>query len=180
MCKECKLNDKRCYLATGPITATVFIAGEAPSTHRKSPIHFSEKSKPTFDKFLEMIGVSYDEAWITNAVKCIEPDKRRGMSNSCKRYLKEEIKIVKPREVFMLGNIAMLAIFGKKLPYKSFKWHGDGIVYHALPHPMTAIYDQGTKRSLFFNAVKSAIDYREKHNLHVQQQTTLFGGENGN
>jgi len=172
-CKKCDLRRQVCYYATGPITATVMVIGQAPSLYRKSEEHFSEMSRNIFNKFLDELHLTKEDIWITNAIKCVEPHKRTGVDLNCKSYLKREIKIVQPNEIFLMGCVATHAVFGSAKPYKSFK--EKGITYHVMPHPMVVLYDPEEGKKKFLDALKRVKEYRQTHRIKVRKQLTLEG-----
>lgn len=168
-CTLCELKNKRCYTGTGPLSATIMIVGQAPSLHRHSDIHFSGYSRVVFAKLLDALNITYDSVWITNAVKCIEPLHKHGDPKHCRYWLKEEIDIVKPTEIVLLGKVACFALFKQYLPDGSFVWSGDGRVYHILQHPMNVVRGSTRERRRFELASKLLRDYRTNHQLDTQE-----------
>jgi len=172
-CNKCELQHRIFYLGTGPITATIMCIGQAPSIYRKTTEHFSQKSKVVFQKFLDAMNLNRDEVWITNVIKCVEPTKRTGFSIKCGSFIKREIKAVDPDEIFVFGKVATVAIFGKSMPYSSFK--NNEIVCHVLPHPMTAVYDEDSGREKYLKEIQRVEEYRKLHKVKSRKQLTLTG-----
>lgn len=70
-----------------------------------------------FDGFLNEVGLTRRECWITSVNKC-HPVKTgiitKSEMNSCMSYLKSEIKLLKPKFIIVMGNEAMSVV----TPYK--------------------------------------------------------------
>jgi DNA polymerase len=61
------------------------------------------------DELLESIGVTRDEAYIANVIKCRPPgnrDPQQDEIDACKGYLREQIRMIRPEVVVTLGNFA--------------------------------------------------------------------------
>ena len=96
---------------------------------------------------LENAGISRDEVYITNVVKCRPPNNRVPSTierNTCKDYLKQEISIIKPKIICILGNTAFNSILGGS---EITKFRGkivrkDNQLYFLTVHPAATIYNQ--------------------------------------
>ena len=61
------------------------------------------------DELLEGIGIRRDEVYIANVLKCRPPgnrDPQQDEIDSCKGYLREQIRMIRPEVVMTLGNFA--------------------------------------------------------------------------
>jgi DNA polymerase len=61
------------------------------------------------DQLLAEIGISRDEAYIANVLKCRPPgnrDPRDDEIDACKGFLREQIRLIRPEVVVTLGNFA--------------------------------------------------------------------------
>ena len=92
-------------------------------------------------------GIDRDDVYITNIVKCRPPNNRAPTKNeekSCLDYINEEISIINPKVVCVMGNTAFNTLLeGKEIT----KNHGsfiekDGRTYFVTFHPAATIYNQ--------------------------------------
>lgn len=61
------------------------------------------------DELLEGIGIRRDDVYIANVLKCRPPgnrDPQQDEIDSCKGYLREQIRMIRPEVVMTLGNFA--------------------------------------------------------------------------
>ncbi len=133
-------------MGDGPPDAKIVFVGEAPG-------RFEEKEGRPFvglaGKFLvrelERIGMKREEAYITNVVKCRPPDNRKPRPEEveeCREILEEELRLIRPKIVVLLGDTAVKAMLGKG--HKVGKDHGrligkDGKKFVVMPHPSAAM-----------------------------------------
>lgn len=102
----------RCVLGDGPIPCDYFFLGEAPGKQEdKGGRPFIGDAGLEFnDNYLLLLGLTRDEIYISNAVKC-RPDLNRkpgereveGCSN---HFLPSELQAVQPKVVFLMGATA--------------------------------------------------------------------------
>jgi uracil-DNA glycosylase len=94
----------------GDPDARLMLVGEAPGRNedlRGEP--FVGSAGQLLDGLLDGIGISRDEAYIANVLKCRPPGNRDPMEDeidSCKGYLREQIRMIQPEVVVTLGNFA--------------------------------------------------------------------------
>lgn len=104
---------------TGNPHASIMFVGEAPGLNEdKQGVPFVGAAGKVLSKLLESVGLSRDEIYIANVVKCRPPDNRNPQTDeieTCKPFLLQQIQIIKPKLVCSLGNFAMQTLLGKKI-----------------------------------------------------------------
>ena len=122
-CNLCKtLSDNAetvCLVGAGPTNADIMFVGEAPGAEEDSVGKpFVGAAGRFFNKhMLRAAGIDRDEIYITNAVKCRPPNNKTPTIveiRKCRRYLEEEIAIVKPKVIVLLGNAALHSVIAVK------------------------------------------------------------------
>lgn len=99
------------------------------------------KSKPYFESFLRALGLTRDDVWATNVVKCIDFGVGHGDPEKCIDFLREELEIINPKYVILFGIEAAKWVLGAKPAYADGrKVVKDDRVYFVVPHPMTCVY----------------------------------------
>lgn len=95
----------------GPPDALVVIVGEGPGRNEDLQGRpFVGAAGRQLDGLLKDAGLSREEAYITNVVKCRPPDNRRpmvGEADACAPYLERQLSLIRPRVVVLLGDSAM-------------------------------------------------------------------------
>lgn len=118
-CKECGLHENRTSAVPGegPKTARIMFVGEGPGYWEdQKGIPFCGKAGGVLDELLEHVGLSREEVFITNIVKCRPPNNRaptKEEKSACKPYLNKQISLVNPRALVSLGNHATKSVFNK-------------------------------------------------------------------
>ncbi len=119
ICVKCPLwkNRKKAVPGEGSPESQIMFIGEAPGQSEDF------EGKPfvgAAGKFLETllseIGLSRNDVFICNIVKCRPPRNREPMPNeiqTCAPYLDRQIKIIKPKFIITLGNYSTAYIFSK-------------------------------------------------------------------
>jgi DNA polymerase len=121
-CKKCQLGLSRLneVFGVGNPEADVIFVGQGPGweeDHRGEP--FIGRARQLLDKILASIELDRTKVYIANIVQChpminpATPDNRGNDRpptvdeiSSCRSYLEEQIKIIKPRCIVTLGNTA--------------------------------------------------------------------------
>jgi DNA polymerase len=126
----------------------VIFVGEAPGKNEdQNGEPFIGVAGKKLSVALDEAGVSRDDVYITNIVKCRPPNNRVPTTNerdTCKEYLKQEIAIIKPKLICILGNTAFNSILGGS---EITKFRGkivrkDNLLYFLTIHPAATIYNQ--------------------------------------
>ena len=121
VCTRCPLHESRTQAVPGDgkYTAKVMIIGEAPGKEE------DETGKPFvgaagryLDKVMEGTGLDRRDFFISNTVKCRPPKNRTPKSievGTCtSNYLFEQLALINPKLVMLLGGVAAKAVLGVK------------------------------------------------------------------
>jgi len=149
-CKNCELHKTRTNSVPGKgsFKADVIFVGEAPGRNediRGEP--FVGIAGKKLALALEEAGVSRNDVYITNTVKCRPPNNRVPSiteKEKCQEYIQKEIEIIKPKIICVLGNTA----FGSMLGGNEITKHRGKIarkkdqLYFITIHPAATIYNQ--------------------------------------
>ena len=150
-CTKCDLCKTRTHSVPGKgnFNSDVIFVGEAPGKNedlKGEP--FVGVAGRKLSLALENIGVTRDEVYITNTVKC-RPPKNRVPSvlerEACQEYIQKEIEIIKPKIICVLGNTAFGSILGGNeiTKFRGKIGRKDGQLYFITIHPAATIYNQG-------------------------------------
>ncbi len=119
-CTNCELSQTRnnSVPGKGNFKSDVIFVGEAPGKNEDmhgEPFIGIAGKKLTIA--LENAGITRDEVYITNIVKCRPPKNRIPTvteRDTCKNYLRKEIEIIKPKIICILGNTAFNSLLDGK------------------------------------------------------------------
>jgi len=153
-CIKCNLHRGRSNVVFGegnPNAGIMFI-GEGPGRNediKGQP--FVGAAGELLTKAIEAIGLTREEVYIANIVKCRPPKNRNPKEEeieACLPYLRWQVKLVKPRIIVCLGSISAKSIIDKD--FKITKDRGKWIEkkgYMILPtyHPAALLRDEGKK-----------------------------------
>ena len=149
-CTNCELSQTRTNSVPGKgnFRSDVIFVGEAPGKNedvKGEP--FIGIAGKKLSSALENAGISREQVYITNIVKCRPPKNRVPTiteRDTCKNYLEKEIQIIKPKIICILGNTAFKSLLdGKEI----IKFRGkivkkDNQLYFLTIHPAATIYNQ--------------------------------------
>jgi DNA polymerase len=112
VCTACRLAETRTNVVfgAGDPEARLMLVGEAPGRNEDLQGEpFVGAAGQLLDELLGSIGIARDEAYIANVLKCRPPgnrDPKEDEIDSCKGYLREQIRMIQPEVVVTLGNFA--------------------------------------------------------------------------
>ncbi len=149
-CTKCDLCKTRTNSVPGKgnFQSKVIFVGEAPGRNEdKTGEPFVGVAGKKLSEALEEAGVSRDEVYITNIVKCRPPNNRvpsTNERNTCQEYLKLEISIIKPKIICLLGNTAFNSILGGSeiTKFRGKVVQKENQLYFLTIHPAATIYNQ--------------------------------------
>ncbi len=97
------------------------------------------------------IEISRDEVYIANVVKCRPPSNRNPEDDeavACLDYLRNQVMLVKPKIIVLLGSVALKNILGKEygITASRGKWiERKDILYMPTWHPAALLRDDNKK-----------------------------------
>ena len=149
-CQKCELCETRTNAVPGKgnFDADVIFVGEAPGRNEdKHGEPFVGAAGKRLDMILEGSGIKREDVYITNIVKCRPPKNRvpsKKEEDSCIDFINQEIQIISPKIVCVMGNTAFGTLLGGKEITKN---HGkiidkDGKKFFVTFHPAATIYNQ--------------------------------------
>ena len=149
-CTKCDLCKTRINAVPGKgnFQSDVIFVGEAPGKNEdQNGEPFIGVAGKKLSVALEEAGISRDDVYITNIVKCRPPNNRVPTTNerdTCKEYLKQEIAIIKPKLICILGNTAFNSILGGSeiTKFRGKVVRKDNLLYFLTIHPAATIYNQ--------------------------------------
>lgn len=171
-CTKCDLCKTRTNSVPGKgnFQSDVIFVGEAPGRNEdESGEPFVGVAGKKLSMALEEAGISRDAIYITNVVKCRPPGNRIPSTNekeTCQQYLKEEIAIIKPKIICILGNTAFNSILGGSeiTKYRGKIVRKDNQLYFLTIHPAATIYNQGLIDTLKRDIIKLFDSIKELKN----------------
>jgi uracil-DNA glycosylase len=178
-CTLCRLSAGRTQVvfASGNADAELMFIGEGPGFHEdKQGLPFVGAAGQLLNRLLEEIGLSRDETYVCNVVKCRPPGNRDPLPDeieACKPYLMDQIRLVDPRVIATLGNFATRFILGRPTAISRVRGQRhalDGRVVIPTFHP-AAILRGGGDSSTQMEAIRS--DFREMRTALQEARQTV-------
>ncbi len=111
-CTACALSATRTHFVFGHgnAKADILFIGEAPGQDEdEQGIPFVGRAGQLLDKMLRAIGLSKDEVYIANVLKCRPPQNRDPLPDEvlkCEPYLQHQIELINPKILVALGRVA--------------------------------------------------------------------------
>lgn len=115
------------------------------------------------DMAFQTVGIKREEVYIANIVKCRPPANRNpeeDEATACLNYLRNQVILVKPEIIVLLGSVALKNILGKEygITASRGKWiERKGIHYMPTWHPAALLRDE-MKKIDFIRDLKLVVD----------------------
>jgi uracil-DNA glycosylase len=94
--------------------------GEGPGAEEdRQGLPFVGRAGELLTRIIEAIGMTRDQVYIANIVKCRPPGNRDPQPDevaACRSYLERQVALVRPRLLVALGRIAAQTLLGNDLP----------------------------------------------------------------
>lgn len=164
-CNRCKLCTRRknIVFGVGNENADIMFIGEGPGADEDAQgIPFVGKAGQLMNKAFDVVGLEREEVYIANIVKCRPPNNRDPEQDEvlgCINYLRNQVMIVKPKIIVLLGRISLQNILEKeyKITASRGKWfEKKGIFYMPTWHPAALLRDE-TKKIDFIKDLEEVI-----------------------
>jgi uracil-DNA glycosylase family 4 len=113
-CRDCPLGYSRTNAVPGegPADARVMLIAEGPGKNEdEQGKPFMGKAGDFLEDLLAMAGLSRDEVFITNMIKCQAPgnrDPQPAEIQACDKHLERQLEIINPELVVTLGRFSMV------------------------------------------------------------------------
>ncbi len=150
-CQKCPLHQRRNHLVYGDGNpkAQIMIIGEGPGAEEdKSGNVFVGPAGELLTKMLQAININREDIYITNIVKCRPPQNRDPFpaeKEACLPYLMEQISIIKPKILILLGRVAANTL---------------------LAHDKEASLDSYRNKEYYFRNIRTFVTYHPAALLH--------------
>jgi len=153
-CNKCKLctERKNIVFGTGNKNADIMFIGEGPGADEDIQGEpFVGKAGGLMNKAFEALDIKREEVYIANIVKCRPPQNRnleQDEANACMDYLRNQVLLIKPRIIVLLGSVALKNILGEEygITNSRGKWiEKKGIWYMPTFHPAALLRDESKK-----------------------------------
>ncbi len=111
-CTKCALSATRSHFVFGHGNpkADILFVGEAPGRDEdEQGIPFVGRAGKLLDKMLQAIGLSKDDVYIANVLKCRPPQNRDPLPDEvlkCEPYLHRQMELIQPKILVALGRVA--------------------------------------------------------------------------
>jgi DNA polymerase len=160
-CTKCRLAHGRTQVVfgVGNPDADLMFVGEAPGFHEDQQGYpFVGQAGKLLDKLLAGIGLSRQDVYVANVLKCRPPGNRDPMPDeieACEPHLFRQIELIEPRVIATLGNFATKLLSGKQ--HGITRVHGQpqqtavggrSLTLFPLYHPAAALYTPAMLRTL--------------------------------
>ncbi|TXD35700.1 uracil-DNA glycosylase [Lujinxingia vulgaris] len=154
-CRRCGLCESRTQIVfgQGSPTARLMFIGDAPDgDDDRAGRPFAGASGDLLSGMIKAMGLSREQVYIANVVKCRPAGDRRpqaGEVSECLPFLKKQIKVVQPDVIVALGGFATLALLGQaaRRPEVRGSWQSfEGIALLPTFHPDDLLRDTSKKR----------------------------------
>ena len=155
-CKLCSLGRTKVVFGKGLAKARLMFVGEAPGQEedeRGEP--FVGKSGQLLTKIIEAIGLSREQVYIANVIKCRPPGNRNPEPDevaSCEPFLFRQIDVIAPRVIVPLGKFAAQSLLKTmdpitKLRGRQFEYRGAVLI--PTFHPAYLLRNPSAKREVW-------------------------------
>ncbi len=177
-CQLCKLCEGRKNIVPGagnPKAQIVFI-GEGPGKNEdEQGLPFVGAAGKFLEEMLSGIGLTRDDVFITNIVKCRPPNNRDPEPSEVKTcsttYLTAQLQEINPDLIVTLGRHALNFFFpDEKISHVHGEWlkgkkkNGEVQNFMALYHPAAALYNGGMRQTLKDDMLKVPLLLKELSN----------------
>ncbi len=143
-CKECALHQSRTQtvFGVGNTQSDWFIIGEAPGSEedvKGEP--FVGRAGQLLNSMLLAMGLPRNEIFIANILKCRPPNNRDPKTDevdACRKYLKRQLELIKPKIILALGRIAAQNLLKSDIPIG--KMRGNSYLYPNSNLPVVVTY----------------------------------------
>ena len=136
--------------------ARLMFIGEGPGRDEdQTGRPFVGRAGQLLDKMIGAIGLSREEVFIANVVKCRPPQNRAPEADevaACMPYLRAQVGLIRPQVIVLLGSSALGAILGPdhRITRERGAWiERKGVWFMPTFHPAALLRDESKKRPVW-------------------------------
>jgi len=155
-CKLCTLGRSQIVFGVGNAKARLMFVGEAPGEEEdKRGEPFVGRAGQLLTKIIEAIGLSREQVYIANVIKCRPPGNRNPEPDevaSCEPFLFRQIDVIQPKVIVPLGKFAAQSLLNTTDPItrlrgKTFEYRGTTLI--PTFHPAYLLRNPSAKREVW-------------------------------
>jgi uracil-DNA glycosylase family 4 len=155
-CKLCTLGRSQIVFGVGNPKARLMFVGEAPGEEEdKRGEPFVGRAGQLLTKIIEAIGLTRDQVYIANVIKCRPPGNRNPEADEveqCEPFLFRQIDVIKPRVIVPLGKFAAQSLLKTMEPItrlrgRQFDYRGAALI--PTFHPAYLLRNPSAKREVW-------------------------------
>ncbi len=154
-CTRCKLSGlgrKQVVFGVGSAEAELVFVGEGPGFEEdKQGVPFVGKAGQLLTKMIGAMGLSRDDVYICNVVKCRPPKNRNPEPDeiaTCEPFLVKQLEIIQPKVIVALGKFAAQTLLRSQTPISRMRgqWHEyNGVKLMPTFHPAYLLRNENDK-----------------------------------
>ena len=157
-CQRCKLCTGRTNIVfgSGDEKARLVFVGEGPGAEEdKQGVPFVGRAGQLLTKMIEAMGLSREQVYICNVVKCRPPENRDPQPDeiaACEPFLQKQLSIIKPHIVVGLGRYACQTLLKTTTSMSKLRgvWHEyEGIKFMPTFHPAYLLRNPPAKKEVW-------------------------------
>lgn len=165
-CQKCKLcnNRNNIVFGVGNKNADIMFIGEGPGADEDVQGEpFVGRAGKLMDMAFGILGINRENVYIANVVKCRPPANRNPETDeteACLDYLRNQVMLVKPKIIVLLGSVALKNILGEGYNITTARgnWiERKNIKYMPTWHPAALLRDENKKVD-FINDLKLVLE----------------------
>ena len=155
-CKLCTLGRSQIVFGVGNPKARLMFVGEAPGEEEdKRGEPFVGRAGQLLTKIIEAIGLTRDQVYIANVIKCRPPGNRNPEADEveqCEPFLFRQIDVIQPRVIVPLGKFAAQSLLKTMDPItrlrgRQFDYRGAALI--PTFHPAYLLRNPSAKREVW-------------------------------
>jgi uracil-DNA glycosylase family 4 len=191
-CEKCPLYSGRTHAVPGAgrVDADIMFIGEAPGFYEdQQGLPFVGASGKYLEQLLAKIGLTRQDVFITNVIKCRPPGNRDPLQEEIDicmpTYLKRQADLIQPKIVATLGRFSMALFFPKDARISKIHGqpkHANNRIYYPLFHPAAVLRNPNLRPVMEedFKRILTLLDEIEQAGGQIEdeppppQQLSLF------
>lgn len=154
-CVRCELSAARksVVFGAGSSSANLMFIGEAPGAEEdRQGLPFVGRAGELLTRIIQAIDLSREEVYIANIIKCRPPGNRDPLPaevSACRGYLEQQIDLIAPDVLVLLGRVAAQTLLGNDLTLGRMRgqWYKvRGVETRVTYHPAALLRNSSYKR----------------------------------